>query len=201
MPARRVAGVAVAGPEQDHRRIERFEVVGADQGRLASQEHQVGEAATFRGAGIGACRPGGPPRRTEQRQAAFRPGLSGPRPNFLPAERRLLLAGSRRCPRQGTDGFGRTRRRQPPRAQAQTATLLTAPAGAHNPKCPVLSAPSRICRSESAFTSHKPPQGHIRTSPFPPSSGRPPSGVTCHPYCRCEASRFSSGFRYRRVTG
>src|ERR1039458_1036532 len=53
------------------------------------------------------------------------------------------------------------------RAHAPTAALFAATAGAPNPKCPVFSAPSRICRSESAFTSHKPPQGHIRTSPFP----------------------------------
>ena len=51
-------------PGHDHGRTERIQVAGADQSGPAGQEHQVGEAAAFRGAGFGAARAGRSPRRT-----------------------------------------------------------------------------------------------------------------------------------------
>src|ERR1039458_506656 len=84
-------------------------------------------------------------------------------------------------------------------AHAPTAALLTAPAGAPNPKCPVFSAPSRICRSESGFTSHKPPQGHIRTSPFPNRAVRCERLWTMSHWCLILALHARQGLVGRRA--
>ena len=116
---------AVAGPERFDRRTQCLAQSGTDEGGPACEVHQIGRAAQVRHTGprhFGARRA---PRGTGERQADVRPRLPGPRIDLLPAERCLLLAGSRGRPRQGVDGGGRIEGRQPPFAQAHVRLRVT----------------------------------------------------------------------------